>query len=136
MSKGEVLTMCGYRCDLCLAYAPNVASGDRRPELSDGWFAVYGFRIQPEQILCEGCVSSDNPALIDKGCPVRPCVVAKGIPNCASCPDYVCDKLGQRIVDRAEIEGKLGRPLGDAEYERLVRPYESRARLDALRRGR
>ncbi len=122
MSKGEVLSKCGYRCDLCHAYAPNVASDDRRPELSDGWFAVYGFRIPPEQILCEGRVSGDNPALIDKGCPVWPCVVVKCIPNCASCPDYPCDKLG--------------RPLGDAEYELLVRPYESRARLDALRRGR
>jgi hypothetical protein len=135
MNEGEVLTKCGYRCDLCLAYAPNVAAEDRRQHLSDGWFAIYGFRIPPEQIVCEGCVSCDDPLLIDKGCPVRPCVVAKGFPNCASCADYVCEKLSQRIVERSELEGKLGRPLGVDEYERFVRPYESKPRLDALRRG-
>lgn len=35
----EVLSRCGYRCDLCLAYAPNVqAHPEYRQTLSDGWF--------------------------------------------------------------------------------------------------
>ena len=33
----EILSRCGYRCDLCLAYRPNVeANPAGRRELSDG----------------------------------------------------------------------------------------------------
>ncbi len=34
-----ILTRCGYRCDLCLAYKPNVvAHPANRQKLSDGWY--------------------------------------------------------------------------------------------------
>jgi hypothetical protein len=125
-----ILSKCGYRCDLCLAYGPNVAREDRRALLSDGWHAIFGFRIPPEKIVCDGCVSGENPRLIDKGCPVRPCVAAKGLDNCGHCPDFVCGRLGQRIVERAELEKKIGRKLSETEYVLFVMPYESQARLD------
>ena len=131
--KKEILTKCGYRCDLCLAFKPNVDKQDRRKELSDGWFSLYGFRILPEDIICDGCVSSEDPRLIDSGCPVRPCVIKKEIENCGFCEDYVCDKLRQRIVSRSELEQELGRPLSEEEHSLFVRPYESKNRLDHVR---
>jgi hypothetical protein len=131
----EILTRCGYRCDLCLAYGENVKKNDRRRELSDGWFAIYGFRVEPEDIVCDGCVSGDNPRLIDKGCPVRPCVTAKGIANCGHCQEYICDKLLQRIVSREVLEAKAERTFSQEEYELFVKPYESKIRLDKLRAG-
>jgi hypothetical protein len=133
MEESQILTRCGYRCDLCLAYAPNVAAKDRRRALSDGWFALYGFRIPAEEIICDGCMSRGEPRLIDKGCPVRPCAMAKGFDTCASCAEYCCEKLKPRLVDRAQLEAKLGRRLEDEEYESLVRPYESKERLDEIR---
>ncbi len=132
MSK-EILTKCGYRCDLCLAYKKNVEKKDERSKLSDGWHAIYGFRIEPEKIICEGCVSSENPILIDKNCPVRPCAIEKKIETCAECEDYICDKLKQRIVNRSELEEKLGIKLTDGEYKSFVLPYESKPRLDKIR---
>lgn len=33
--NNEIITKCGYRCDLCLAYTPNVEANDRRQLLSD-----------------------------------------------------------------------------------------------------
>jgi hypothetical protein len=40
-----ILTRCGYRCDLCLAYKPNVAENpSNQQKLSDGWFKYFGFR--------------------------------------------------------------------------------------------
>ncbi len=134
--SGEVLSKCGYRCDLCLAYGPNVEREDRRAELSDGWHAIFGFRIPPEKIICDGCVSGDTPRLIDNSCPVRPCVVSRGLDNCSACDEYVCNKLSQRIVDRTELEKNIGRKLTEREHELFVRPYESRSRLEALRRRR
>ena len=134
--KNEILAKCGYRCDLCLAYKPNVERQDQRSELSDGWYAIYGFRLDPEDIYCEGCVSSDNPTLIDKNCPVRPCVVSKAIENCAFCDEFVCEKHKQRGVSRADIENKLGRKLDEREYQIFVKPYEGEERLRKLRDAR
>ena len=129
----EILTKCGYRCDLCLAFKENVEKQDQRAILSDGWYDIYGFRIEPENIYCEGCVSCENPVLIDKNCPVRPCVMSKSIENCSDCDDYICDKLKERIVDKSNLEDKLGRSLSSFEYENFIFPYESKARLDRLR---
>lgn len=130
-----VLSKCGYRCDLCLAYGPNIEKEDRRQELSDGWFSIFGFRIEPESIWCDGCVSSESPELIDKNCPVRPCVIGKNLENCAFCPEFVCDKHKLRSVDRVDLEQHLNREFDESEYQRFVRPYEAERRLRILRDG-
>ena len=89
-----ILTRCGYRCDLCLAYKPNVLGNpSNRQKLSDGWFKYFGFRLPAAEICCDGCMS-DNPKLVDSACPVRPCVIEKGLDNCSQCEQYVCEKLG------------------------------------------
>ena len=95
-----IISKCGYRCDLCLAYQKNVQRKDERIKLSDGWYEIYGFRIEPEDIICDGCVSGENPRLVDKNCPVRPCAVDKNLGTCASCSEYICEKLKQRIVNK------------------------------------
>jgi hypothetical protein len=129
----KILSKCGYRCDLCLAYKPNVDKKDQRQDLSDGWYDIYGFRIDPENIYCEGCVSSDSPVLIDNDCPVRPCVVSRALEHCGSCDEFVCDKHRQRGVNRADIEDRLGRKLDKKAYERFVKPYESEDRIKRMR---
>lgn len=129
----DVLTKCGYRCDLCLAYKDNIQKKDERDYLSDTWFKIYGFRIPPNQIYCEGCVSSKNPLLIDKDCPVRPCVINHNIENCAYCNEYICEKLLQRIVNRNELEIKSGNKFSELEYVKCIMPYESKVRLDEIR---
>jgi len=132
--KTVVLSKCGYRCDLCLAYAPNVAEADRRRELSDGWHRIFGFRIEPDEIICEGCVSSESPVLIDKKCPVRPCAVERRLEHCGQCPDFICDRHRQREVSRKDIEERLGKKISDSDYELFVKPYESVTRLRSMSR--
>ena len=130
-----ILTRCGYRCDLCLAYRPNVeANPENQVVLSDGWFAYFGFRVPPEQILCDGCLSA-APRLIDSACPVRPCAIENGVATCAACPDYGCERLAERLVTFEEVQQRIGRPIPPADRERFIRPYESKARLEALRRS-
>lgn len=131
-----MLTRCGYRCDLCLAYRPNLeANPANRQVLSDGWFKYFGFRIPAEEIMCDGCLSPD-PRLIDTGCPVRPCVIERGLENCASCNEYGCTRLGERLVTYEGVQAAAGGQIPPEDYQRFIRPYENLRRLEAIRRAR
>lgn len=131
-----VLTRCGYRCDLCLAYKPNVRSNPQNAQkLSDGWFKYFGFRIPPQHIVCDGCMA-DNPNLIDQACPVRPCVIEKNLANCSQCEQYVCEKLADRIVTYQEIRTEVNEEIPEDDYVCFIQPYENKKRLDAIRASR
>lgn len=131
-----ILTRCGYRCDLCLAYRPNVESSpSNRQTLSDGWFKYFGFRLPPAAIVCDGCMA-EAPHLIDSSCPVRPCVIAKGLDNCAACGEYVCEKLTERLVLYEQIRAQAGTDIPQGDYDCFIRPYENKRRLDAIRAAR
>lgn len=132
--KTLILTRCGYRCDLCLAYKPNIEQNPvNRQKLSDGWFKYFGFRLPTEAICCDGCML-DNPKLIDTSCPVRPCVIERGLDNCAQCDEYVCAKLKERLVVLEEIKQRVGAEIPDDDYHCFIQPYENKLRLDALRK--
>jgi hypothetical protein len=129
----EILTRCGYRCDLCLAYRPNVEKNTSNQQaLSDGWFAYFGFRIPAENILCDGCLS-DPARLIDQACPVRPCVLERGLQHCGQCPEYGCKKLIERLVVYEDIAARIGAPIPEGDRARFIAPYENKSRLDKLR---
>jgi hypothetical protein len=118
---------------LCLAYKPNVEKDpSNQQKLSDGWYEYFGFRILPEKIICEGCMSEDS-RLIDQACPVRPCVIEKGLQNCAHCDEYVCAKLAERIFTLEEVQNRNGAQIPDDDYLCFIRPYENKKRLDDLR---
>jgi hypothetical protein len=124
-----ILTRCGYRCDLCLAYKPNVeAYPDNRQILSDGWYQYFGFRLPAEAICCDGCMA-DNPKLIDQNCPVRPCVIEKGLENCAQCEQYVCEMLTERLVVFEEVQQRVGVEIPEQDYVLFIQPYENKLRF-------
>ncbi len=128
-----ILTRCGYHCDLCLAYKPNIEKNPaNRQKLSDGWFKYYGFRLPAEEICCDGCMS-DNPKLIDQSCPVRPCVIGRGLDNCAQCEQYICEKLTERLVVLKQVKQRVGAKIPHDDYVCFIQPYENKLRLDALR---
>ena len=129
----QILTRCGYRCDLCLAYRPNIEANPASQQiLSDGWQRYFGFRIPAGAIMCDGCMA-ENPRLIDKTCPVRPCVIDKGIANCSECRDYPCEKLSSRLVVYEQIAAKHPCPIPPEDRARFIAPYENKERLDQLR---
>jgi hypothetical protein len=129
----EILSRCGYRCDLCLAYVPNVeANPSNRDVLSDGWHAYFGFRIPPARVQCDGCMA-EAPRLIDQACPVRPCAIARGVANCAACSEYVCERLQERLVVYEDVAAHVASSIPATDRARFIAPYENKARLDALR---
>ena len=129
----EVLARCGYRCDLCLAYKGNIEKGDEREYLSDTWHKIYGFRIAAQDIYCEGCLSSDNPKLIDVNCPVRPCVIKSGLENCSQCDAHPCDKFNQRKVVYEDLLKGNDVSISKRDYLKCVKPYENKLRIDELK---
>lgn len=132
-----ILTRCGYRCDLCLAYRPNVEENPSNGQiLSDGWYKYFGFRIPADQIVCDGCMAKD-PKLIDESCPVRPCVIQRKLSNCSECNNYDgCEKLAERLVVYDEIARRMGTAIAVEDRARFIAPYENKLRLDELRSKR
>ena len=129
-----VISLCGMRCDLCLAYRPNIElHPENRQILSDGWFMYFGFRISPEEIECDGCFADGKPTL-DSKCKVKPCVTARGIENCAICTDYICKNLSNILVTFETMQLKFDHPIPDADRLRFIFPYENADRLTALRK--
>jgi Protein of unknown function (DUF3795) len=133
----EILARCGYRCDMCLAYRPNVEASPANGQiLSDGWHKYFGFRIAPGEIVCDGC-RADGLRLIDSTCRVRPCVIGRTLSDCSECPDYGCEKLNERLVVFEDVVARSGRPIPDEDRARFIAPYENKRRLDGIRgRGR
>jgi hypothetical protein len=72
--------------------------------------------------------------LIDKKCPVRPCVLARKLAHCAECADYVCEKLSDRLVVYEKVAAATPGPIPAEDRARFIAPYENKARLDRLRR--
>lgn len=129
----HTLSLCGFRCDLCLAYKPNIeAHPENRQVLSDGWHTYFGFRLPPEEIYCEGCLAEASETL-DRNCPVRPCVIEHGFNNCADCEDYICEKLTERLIDFDEIQAEFDHPIPKRDRQRFLLPYENAQRLRDLR---
>lgn len=128
-----IVTRCGYRCDLCLAFRPNVADHpENRQVLSDGWHRYYGFRFPAAEICCDGCMAVDAE-LIDQTCRVRLCVIERGLDNCSQCERYVCEKLETRIVTAEDVRQRVSHEISPQDYQRFIRPYENARRLKALR---
>lgn len=129
----EVLSRCGYRCDLCPAYEPNIKSLADKQRVSAGWLKYFGFDTPPEEIGCVGCLNEGKQAYAS--CPVRPCVLEKGLENCAFCSEFGCDKL-LPIMEFSEKLTENFKNMPKEDYELFVRPYEGKERLLRIRDGR
>lgn len=132
-----IVARCGYRCDLCPAYRENIHGPEDQQRTSDGWFKCYGFRIPPEQIHCDGCLDDRTEARrIDSGCPIRPCVVARGLETCAACSERAtCERFESRTVTRQSVEQRIGATVPQNDYERFILPYERRDFLSSTQPG-
>ena len=65
----------------------------------------------------------------DSNCPVRPCALEKGVENCAHCPEFICDKLQERINFTEEFLRDNKKPLSDEDFQLYIKPYQSKERM-------
>lgn len=66
-----------------------------RAEIANQCREHYGTRYKPEDITdCDGCKTEGERLFsASKNCLVRKCARGKKLENCASCAEYVCEKL-------------------------------------------
>jgi hypothetical protein len=111
------------RCDLCPAFKANRAGADLE-RASVVWASLFDVHLTPDQVACGGC-RGQAEELLDQACPVRPCVLSKGLEDCSQCADMPCENLKRRWVSRCELEAKLGRPVPEDDYRKYVLPFEN-----------
>jgi hypothetical protein len=127
----QIISRCGYRCDLCPAYESNIKSDQDKEAMCAAWNKYMGIAIKPEQIQpCAGCQATEETP--DKECPVRPCATERGVENCAHCPDYGCEKLVTRMsfVDQVVRDPSS---IPQADYDRFIKPFRGEDNLKAIR---
>ena len=132
------MTMCGYRCDLCKAFAPNIRNKDEREMLSNMWKKYYDLDISAEQIYCDGCrCNKENAKRIDMGCPVRKCVVGRQIDNCGDCNDFPCNTFHERKgLSFKEAKEKLGSDFCADEYNNYLLAYDNITRINEYKKNK
>ena len=93
----EMISMCGLACHECPAFIATQADDDaKREEVAAQWSKEYKAEIKPEDINCDGCVSTSGRLLSHcHVCEIRKCATEKKLDNCGYCPDYACEKLDQ-----------------------------------------
>ena len=135
----DLFAPCGINCGRCPSYKSNLLTNEDRQRCSDGWYKYHGFRLSPEKLLrCDGCPmpTEENPVRYFKhGCNVRKCAVFNGVETCAHCSKYPCEDLKglASIVNREEMESRLGIPIPEEDYLAFVEPYEGLKHLDEIR---
>ena len=82
--KRGLLAPCGLYCGVCGVY---IAHRDNNMKFKEKLTGVYGVGI--DQLKCEGCLS-DTVFTYCRVCPIKNCVMEKGIEGCHQCHDFPC----------------------------------------------
>jgi len=91
----QMMAPCGLECAKCPAYIATQAGDPVEITLvAEAWSRAWRMRVRPDEIWCDGCTStSERKYKYAWKCEVRSCGMARGVPTCAHCPDYVCETL-------------------------------------------
>lgn len=105
----NVIGACGLVCSNCGAYKATQANdAEAIARIAGEWSKEYGGNIQPESVWCDGCLTAGTRKCGHTGeCEIRACAIARGVANCAECPDYACDKIMQFIAGVPEARETL-----------------------------
>ena len=93
---GRIIAFCGLVCSDCSAYIATQAD-DRAAleQVAAQWRKEYNApNITVESVICDGCLGSEGRHCSHcYECNIRACGMARGVANCAHCPDYGCEKI-------------------------------------------
>lgn len=128
--KREILAPCGNRCDLCPAFNENVSSLFMQAKISQGWEKYFGMNVPPGEVECVGCINKGK--VIDRHCPVRPCVRKNNVRTCAECSHFACGKIRPRLELVDEVLREFPN-ISRRDRKLFILPYENRERLTAIR---
>lgn len=93
----EMIACCGLICNDCPTFiATQNDDDDARVGTAAFYQKTYGFELKPEEINCDGCLSSKGKLIgYCQTCVIRQCCLERGLDNCAVCEAQPCEKLTQ-----------------------------------------
>ncbi|MDA3847800.1 MAG: DUF3795 domain-containing protein [Vallitaleaceae bacterium] len=130
----SAMTMCGYRCDLCKADIGNIRKKDERDVISQVWRKYYDLDIAKGDIYCDGCRCTRKDAKrIDNNCPVRACVLSRGLSSCADCKAYPCKTFFERKgLSIEEAKERLASDFNREEYMAYLSAFDNYTRINKI----
>ncbi|MCL5267331.1 MAG: DUF3795 domain-containing protein [Bacteroidetes bacterium] len=132
---GQVVARCGFRCDACMAYVGNNHSNDDQVKVAAAWSKYFGLNIAPEKLHCNGCWGEQcaGKDLPDPSCPIRACVMERGMNTCADCYDYPCEKMESKMNGVEEVIRQFKGKITHEEFDTYMAPYDARKTLEEMR---
>ena len=107
----RIVAYCGLVCTDCPAYVATQADDRAALErVAAQWREEYNApSITVESVICDGCLGSDGRHCGHCAeCDIRACGMARGVVNCAYCPDYACEKVERFFGFVPEAQAVLG----------------------------
>jgi len=96
MTAERIVAYCGLLCTDCPAYIATQANDRAELEgVAAMWREEYNAPdITIESVICDGCLTDGGRKCGHwHECGIRACAMAKGVANCAHCPEYACEQL-------------------------------------------
>ncbi len=105
----RMVSYCGLVCTTCPAYEATRDNDDAKRKATAGlWAKAYGSDIKPEDINCQGCLSTAGKMFnYCRVCEIRKCGTSRNLKNCAQCAEYACDKLARFFVMAPQAKATL-----------------------------
>ena len=98
-----MIAYCGVNCGECGAYLATINNDEvKRAEVAKEWSQKFGAEMKPEVMYCMGCSSEGPLFFYCNMCDIRTCATGKGLPTCAHCDEYACEKLEAFFTMSAE----------------------------------
>ncbi len=131
----QIIARCGFRCEDCMAYVANSHSYDDRIKVAEAWSKYFALTISPEKLICNGCYGEKcaEHGFPDLACPIRNCVIERGMNTCADCIDFPCEKMETRMKGVEEVMARFKGKIARGEYDGYIAPYDSRKTLNEMR---
>jgi hypothetical protein len=109
----KIIAYCGLICTECPAYLATLNDDDEmRKTTAAKWSEMFKSEIEPEHIVCDGCIGEGRKFHHCSECPIRACGLAKGVKNCGRCSEYPCNHVKQFLKYVPDVKKVL-----DAEYK-------------------
>ncbi len=104
----KLISACGLDCATCECREATIANdNEKRKVVAEKWSQMYDAAIPVEGINCNGCMEPGLKFGHCNECDIRACVRAKGLNNCAECPDYPCAMLTEFLTFIPQAKANL-----------------------------
>ena len=106
----ELTAFCGLDCETCDARIATLTDDDAlRERTAELWTKLNGVPITAGMIHCVGCRAEGvKTPFCESLCPIRQCVLKKGLATCGDCPDRGgCPTVGAVWNSNSEAKSRL-----------------------------